>query len=391
MLTKDLLKVTVRGEKIFPRYLDVSSAEVREIATSLLKEFSQAPGLQMATFLANNQELLGNLPDYAKGLAKIIERNLEFEDPEDAGQLRHEVLAESEVYRSSSSGDLQGLRDHLSRRYGVSWSELQAKIYGDLPEFRKILNFAAPQLTELLYEYNIGLVQGLLANTSRINVSCRDLGIKERRLLFRMIRFHKLQVEITQEGKTIDLDIAGPDALSVGVSSYAIHLGAFFRSLLKVPDWSLSAEAVVKNKHARLAVCAGGHFPKESASGGYIPEEFEKFREAFNQKDMGWLLEQSAEVVKGGAGKFWLPDWVLKSQKSQVHVELFHRWHKGVLAARLRDLGSIKRPDYMLGVEKSLLKNKDIGEAFKVAQEKGVLLFAFNGLPSVKAVLAQLA
>jgi len=235
-------------------------------------------------------------------------------------------------------------------------------------------------------------VQGLLVYAENLEATVADPNPAELRRLFKYLRFFRLLAEISRaKGKDgpVTLRISGPFSIFANTRKYALQLAAFFPALVNLETWSLSAGIQLegKNGELRLDQSSGlvSHYRNFSS---YVPEEIRMFHRLFLEQGGDWKIVGESPFLDGGGQEIVFPDLSSRRERdgATIHLELFHRWHRGQLDRRLALLE--RKPDtrLILGVDRALA---DDAAWNALAEEHPALadrLFRFRDFPGVDRV-----
>jgi len=406
MLTKEMLNFTRRNGRIYPRFADTGSRDAAEMAEQLLSIFAGAADGQLTR--SGVEEMISMLPPPPRplvklqaGLVKLLEDGAVFAV---AGEADHQarrrmVLEASARMLAESSGDYRSYIDKVAGACSGKFDPRQDDLYGDLPEHEKLLSFRRFRGgEELLNRYNAALLQGLVIYAGKLEISFRSCDKPVLRRLLRVVRFHRLIASGVRDDASGDirLEISGPFDLFGAGRKYALQLAAFLPAVLLLPEWKVEAQLELHSGSGRLEVdhhC--GIRPLHRDLGGFIPEEIRLFSSGFKKKDSGW--EQVADVPLLPAGKsgFSVPDFSFRRTDGlTVHLELFHRWHRGGLNDRIAYLAEHPEVPLILGVDRALAGEEEITELCggKSGIRERIFLFRdFPGVESVRRILKNIS
>ena len=364
MLTKNLLKYTIRKQKAYPKFIDPKDPAVIKIA----EELSSIYQLSIGKTVSNLQEQVGSLRSSASplfdGFNKLLMDRTESSSGDDTDQVvknRMNVVLESQSLRQEKPFDsLKGFYEELEIRMGSSVKALHQKLYADLPECQVLQSFKRISSSDLAHRYNCAQVQGLLLAAHKMKVSLKSASISFKRYLFRQIKFHRLLVEIVEDSPfCFAFELSGPLSVFSSRQTYSMRLANFFPHVLHADDWALEAYLTLKQKKVelRLDQTSGikSHYLLQEP---YIPKELSLFVEKLNKKQKNWVAEVSSDFLNLGKKQYCFPDITLKGKKeSNVHLELFHRWHFSQLVDRLKFLEALPSSPLVIGCCESFSKN----------------------------------
>ena len=267
-------------------------------------------------------------------------------------------------------------------------------IYGDLPDNERIS--AAPKLTatELLNRYNLAQVQGLLIYAESIELEVRDEHPAELRRLFKYLKFFRLLAEIRRKGRgksvAYELSISGPFSLFANTRKYALQLAAFFPAVVNLAQWKLKAKIRLGKLSGDLKLDqeAGlvSHYRNFSS---YVPEEIRMFHSLFKKDVESWRIIGESPFIDGGKQSVVFPDLSFErvGDGVRVHLELFHRWHRGQLEGRLELLREHPELPLVLGIDRALADDEAFAELERRYPELVDRIYRFRDFPGVDRTL----
>ncbi len=387
MLTRELLAFTVREGRVRPRFVDPAAPAVRALAESLLEVANAAPGCRWGDIDSDLSAIVlqDPKPKIGRGLAKLLQDRLTVAEPgeEPAARRAHAfAVAMDELAKLSPDAPFSTYEAALQERLGPL-EPLRAGLHGDLPAERLVVEFEPIDAQALLDRYNLALAQGLVLYARRLELRLGPAGRPEVRRLLRWLRFCRLVAEVTATAEGCAIGVEGPAAIFDGAKRYGFELARFLTGVPRLDRWQLSAEVKMPNRpSARLELDETS--PLVSPIGGapgHVPEELSQ---AFDRLDRpGWSIDPSPPPRITGARGLAVPDFALVPESGPpVVVELFHRWHRGPLLARLEELIEQPDPELFLGVDRALARDPEL-----LAQlEAHPQVFLFRGFPTVRTL-----
>ncbi|WP_294506504.1 DUF790 family protein [uncultured Victivallis sp.] len=403
MLTRELLRFRKRNG-FLPAFIDPADPKLLEFAAGLLALYTEAAGGGMRR--AELEELvnvqLQGVRDrkLAEGLNKLVLDRCSF-DPvrllDYPAERRRLFLAAAEALKRAG-GRLEAYREALFEAEGAA-EFMAADLYGDLPDNERLTGWRPLYPGELLNRYNLALVQGLLIYSEELELTVADPDPAELRRLFKYLRFFRLLAEVsrgkgrrrrTSEPDLISLRISGPFAIFANTRKYALQLAAFFPAVVNVKEWTLAAKIRLGENRGELKLdqkCGlVSHYRNFSS---YVPEEIRMFHRLFRERSVEWRIVGESPFLDGGGQEIVFPDLSFRreSDGTTLHLELFHRWHRGQLDRRLELLEREPEIPLLIGVDRALADD----EAWAVLTEQrhpslAVRMFRFRDFPGVERV-----
>lgn len=392
MLTKDLLRYRIRIEKVYPGFVDVSDAALLTFVESIhtlfsagtteqeLQETACQLGLDVHPLYAGIKKIFLDQCDLAESQGEVETQRWQI--IEEAQRLRQDTLL-------SSIAQYQEQVSHLLQK---PTAQLQMELYQDLPQYRPLLLKAQHTASDWLHRYNCALIQGLLIHAKKVYLEVGPLSVAQRRELLRSLKFHRLLVSFPEGEWTSDapyaMEISGPLDLFEKTTLYGMNLAAFFPRVLHVPMWKLQAELVLKKKLCLLSLThQQGLRSHYTARDHYVPEELPQFTHTFQGICPDWRVEAASAFFPMGKNTYCCPDFVFEhTTGKKVYVELFHRWHSSQVVSRIEALETGTYPGILLGICKSIAKQKSIQDKIEKSQWFQRNGFIFTEFPRAKVV-----
>ncbi len=400
MLGIDLINFRRRNGVFTPVFLDPGTSENLEYAELLTGIFSDGVSrgltrweMEEAISMAGDG---GLSPASAGGLKKVLADRSEFVLPEefDFPAMREKEFAATASRLEEAGGDFE--------KYSRLLPELEQTLYGDLPDFEKLVKTPFASGRQLIERYNLTLVQSMLFFASALTVelpsgAAADAG--ELRRIFKYLKFFRLMAEITalpDGGRK--LEISGPAAIFGGGRKYALQLASFFPAVVRAKRWKMEAELEIRGRKGRLKLDEKSNLVSHYRSfSAYVPEEIRMFHRLFEEKVPDWRIVAGGELRNPATGEIFFPDLSFERIKDNLtfHLELFHRYHAGALFRRLEQAGELEKLNLIIGIDRSLADEAQLGKILSGAgeewREKIFLFRDFPGVERVKSILKKAA
>ncbi|MFW7378032.1 MAG: DUF790 family protein [Oligoflexus sp.] len=397
MLTKDLLKYSVRASKVHPKYVPVKDEANLEIAATLEAAFQDSVQQRYCEMKKNLSEVFSSPTPFINGLIKLLEDRCQFEEiSEEVENYRWQVFHTARELRLKNSfSSRQQYAQELAKNMGNDVDVVRKSLYGDLPDQRAITDFRPYGAENLLHRYNCSQIQGLILRARYLDVELGDCSLVDKRRLFQKLKFHRLLVEVISE-QPFRMRLSGPMSIFESSLTYGMRLANFFPYILLTKNWSIKAELRIDGRDLLLDLNSKrwirSHYPSLS---GHIPEEYQKFIDLFNKRSenaLGWQAQAADDFLHLGKQSYCFPDFkLLTVDGRRIYVELFHRWHQHQLQQRLDSLTNESSGQLLIGICKSLKTDQKTDHRLKEMMDVGIKTFKFSGFPSPRAVLAQLS
>lgn len=394
MLTRELLELSFRKGMVRPRLVDPEDPALLDLAEELVEIATAGVGEAKGDLEEALVHRAGLFPRQrvSRGLVKLVMDRTTVREPDSAVlEQRAEAFEAAMSVLSSLSPDasFETYEAELSSALSRPLAEVRRTLHDDLPDARLVEAFEPIAAKGLLERYNLALAQGLVMYTSRLELRLPSLERPEVRRLLRWLRFCRLVAESRRDeeaGRPAEgllLGVEGPAAMFEGARSYGLQLASFFAAVPSLTEWSLQAEVrLPRRPPARLELGHEDGLVSSFAGGaGYVPEEIRAVLEKLELPGVRVDLAPAPRPM--GARGLAVPDFALvPAEGAPIVVELFHRWHRGLLERRLLELEEAPDPSYRIGVDRSLLRDPEV--AGQVDGHPQV--FLFRSFPTARAL-----
>ena len=348
------------------------------------------------------EALIRQAPDrvLAAGLNKLALDHCSFDPVReiDYPARRAELFAFAAKQLTRCGGDIGRYRELLAELPGAV-EFMTGDIYGDLPDHERVTGFRELYPAGLLQRYNIALVQGLLVYAESIAATAADSEPAELRRLFKYLKFFRLLAEVKRlprprGGKSaVSLSISGPYSLFANTRKYALQLAAFFPALVNLEEWSIRVKVKMGTKRGELKLdqSAGlvSHYRNFSS---YVPEEIRMFHALFRKEVTSWKIVGESPFIDGGNQELVFPDLSFRrvADGLELHLELFHRWHRGQLERRLELLDRRPELPLLLGIDRALADDDGFAALCGKHPALAGRLYRFRDFPGVDRTVKML-
>jgi len=390
MLTREHLRLRRRGDRAVPVFVRTDDPGWLAAAESVLAVFRAAAHVRGTRGEIDEQlETLCDPAHEIPALVKLAADQSAFADASerDYPKCRAELFAASAALLAGAASP-DDLRERLGARPGAA-AFLDGDIYGDLPENQRLTAFRDMTARELLERYNLAQVQGLLMFAQSLTVRTPGAEPAELRRLFKYLKFFRLLASVKRDGDGFALTVSGPLAIFANTRKYAVQLAAFVPAAVLLPKWRLEAKIEWKGRVLDLSLdeTSALRSPYRNFS-AYVPEEIAMFHRLFREKIADWTIVGETPFLTGDRGEVIFPDLSFREAASGriVHLELFHRWHKGQLEDRLRFLAGEPGLPLVIGIDRSLADEDALAGFLAQWPVLSGRLFLFRDFPGVDRV-----
>lgn len=396
MLTKDLVRYRIKKDEIFPQFIDVTDAALRQTAAQLIALFADSLG-RTREELQNESGLIVSASSavgvVSRGLEKLLLDRTEFDtgpDDELTAWRRDVFTLSAELLSSSNDLTFADYKQVISNHFDHPAEHITHKLYRDLPPFQQVSRVRPMTTDELLHRYNCAQVQALLLHCEQLRVNLYDPQAKMLRQLFKYLRFQQLLAHIVRHSdKHYTIQIDGPMSLFYQTSKYGQKLSRFFPAVLHQLKWELIAEVKVKKGQVHVLkldqTCGIQSHYRQFLS--FVPEEITWFQDLFKKSISDWTIDPSNDLVALAGEHYCFPDFKLCHESGKlVYMELFHNWHAGQLGIRLQQLEKHADSQLILGISKRLLKDESVLQQTALSNYFSRFGFVFREMPTVSQV-----
>jgi predicted nuclease of restriction endonuclease-like RecB superfamily len=374
MLTKELLRATVRDGRVTPGFLDPGRPAVQERAEALLAAFRAGAGCRRGDVDEAVEDLIAGAVDHrtVRGLVKLLHDRTPAAtvSPVPPAELRAAVFREA--IRRAPFGLVEGSARPedawaaVAQALGHPVEALQAALYADHPE-EQILGMVEVESPRWLIDrYNVALVQGLLLRCAEVEIRLESTPARLRQLL-RSVKFHQLLWSARREGDAWCLKLDGPTSIFSQTTRYGLALAKFFPALLLQPGpWALEAPVEWRERRPTLRLThESGLVSHYRNQGAYETREARWFEERFLALGTDWTLSRSAEPIDQGGEGVVVPDFTFRRDGRVAHLEILGFWRRGSVARRLALLKRHGPKNLVLAVSARLCGDEDgeLGDA----------------------------
>ena len=368
MLTSDLLRVELSGDRIAPQYLDVDDGKAQRRAARLVEIFDGHCGDPYGVIDDRVERAIGHGTDFLiwRGLAKLLYDRSEFEvdAPQKPEEIR-EVVFDTAVDAGNPTDDAgrRAVLDEAADILEIDADVIETSLYADLEDRQILAEFDSLEPLELLHRYNLALAQAVLYRARNMRIEFQTQDSNRLRRLFQMLKFHRLmhRTRRTDDGYVLEVD--GPESVFNRGRKYGVQMATFLPALLHLSDWSMRAEIEWDDELYDFVVDENtGLQTSRRARGQWIADEEEWFEERFEQKaPEGWSLERRGEVVELSDNEVLITDYVVHTADGdEVWIEIVGFWRIGYLKRRLQRLADMDAdPPVVLVVSERLKTDRE--------------------------------
>ena len=343
MLPKELLDVTRRNGRIYPRFAwDEKDVKLAEI---VLKIYKLGLGRKYKLVLESLRKI-ENANNYRKvrGFAKIVERNCKFERATklDPLAVRRALFERGYVTRLSEREKV--LKD-VAEQFGVDVKEIERAMFADREEERIISEVPEIEAKELVKMYNLSLLQTTIFNCLRLTfwVSSNHKNV------FRKLKWLGLMYELYDENGKLLVSITGPASILKMTRKYGTSMAKLIPEIIKAENWWIRAE-VVNDYEKRIYLLEMSDmykklFPEYEEKIEYDSSLEEEF--ARKMRFLGFEVIREPGIVKAG-NYAYIPDFLIKKEDKEVYIEIAGFWTEDYVKKKLEKIKNSNIPLILL-------------------------------------------
>ncbi len=399
MLTSDLLRVRRSRGRITPKYLDVGDARAMKRASDLVEIFQSHMGRPRGIIDEKVQRAIGHGTDFLiwRGLAKLLYDRSEFEvDAQRKPEEVREVVFDLAVEAGNPS-DESGRRQVLERAASILEIDADAcevALYADLEERQVLAEFKVMEPLALLHRYNVALAQAVLYRARSMTIRLVEQDSNKLRLLFQMLKFHRLMHRTRRDDGGYIIEIDGPSSIFKRGRKYGVQMAKFLPALLHLSGWSVEAEIEWDDEEYAFELDEKtGLLPHKRPKGQWVAEEERWFEQRFDEKGPeGWELKRRGHIVELSDNEVLVTDYVVRTESgAEVWLEIVGFWRLAYLRRRIERLRDMAPdPPVVLVVSERLKTDREALEQApaQVVFFKGVILVG-KVEKAVQAVLSR--
>ncbi len=390
MLTKDLVRRTIRAGKILPRYL---KAKDEPLAARVLEVYQANVG-EPHRELADALKLLeaDDDPRLVRGLAKICDDLLDTAAPTELNPaaIRAAAFGRAATRQPLDEAGRAEVLAEVATEFQTTAEAVEAALFADLPDAQLVGPLPELDAAGLVARYNLGLAQAVLLHARRLTLRLATPTTKRLRQLFRWLKFHRLlyKAERTPGGWRFDID--GPLAVLDRPSRYGVALAALLPAVLLQERWELEAECKIERAGGGRAELATielspdtGLISTLSDTGVWSAPEERALAARLAELAAPWTVSADTDLVELGGDAVIVPDLVLTDPDTgkKALIEVVWRWRRAGVEARWASLRKLGPPNLVLAIAAK-------SEEQEPLPDLNGPVHRFGKLPNGKALLA---
>ncbi len=382
VLPKELLDVYRIKGKIYPKFA-WSDTELR-LAEKVIDVYQNCIGKNYG-FILEQLRRIENADNYKKvrGLAKIVERECEFEMCTHLDPLAVRTFLFERGYVTKLSEREVILRE-AAEYFGVSVEEIEKAMFADRDEEKVLVSVPEITPSKLVKRYNLSLLQTLIFNCLRLSfwISTNHKDV------FRKLKLLGLMYELYDEDGKLLTDVTGTASILKMTRKYGTSMAKLIPEILKARNWWIRAE-IVDEYEKRIYIFEltdrkRNLFPLDYS---YEIEFDSSLEEEFyrRMRNLGFKVIREPGIVKAGKSAY-IPDFLVKRSDKEVYIEIAGFWTGDYIKKKLEKIKSANIPIILIVREEFALdKPKGVADIVLIKKNKipyGEVLRRINSLRS---------
>lgn len=396
MLTRELAIVEFRDMRALPDKLTARKhAQYVDYARRMCDTYARSLGLTRREIHRAIHAIFALEPDCPPrridAFCKLLDEASVYQsdDGGQAARLRHRVFrAAAPLHPLVTTADPwfehneQAAKAQIAAELGMSWEEIDAKLFADIIEFHRLQEFVGYEdPKQLLARYNVAQTQVALFDAANMTV----WATTDFKSILRYAKLARLMHTIRRSAEGYRFDFSGPASLFSRTQRYGVLMAKFLPGLLSCRNWRMEARLLPRMWKGKVTLQLDSQCGLSSpvpAPSEFDSEVEQQFYERWGSDAReGWTLTREAEILHHGQTVF-MPDFVLKHESGRsVLLEVVGFWTPEYLEAKRNTLKLF--PDHRI----LLVVNEQTKSEFEAS---GPEIVTYKTVIKVDAVLAAL-
>jgi predicted nuclease of restriction endonuclease-like RecB superfamily/DNA-binding transcriptional regulator YhcF (GntR family) len=361
VLPSELLAVWKRRGVIWPRYAKLSD-DNSKVARELIEVYRDHVGKKKSVL----NKLTGEIEDrgydyrFIRGLSYLLDRRCRFKcnDTINAVDLRRTI------YQKTAEAGLPTTLEHrkqiieaVASELNVNAEKVEEFFYADLETELVLEEFKPLSPVELLQEYNLGLTQTLLFESTEVKFTSSG---NWQRIFHSLKRLGLIYEASEDEGFWVKVD--GPASLFKLIRRYGTSMAKLLPVIVANQQWTVEAKILWKytNEMCNFKIESWKHNAllkkSEPPAQSFDSAVEEDFAARFQALKSGWTLRREPQPVLAGK-QIIIPDFSLEREGIRVYVEIVGFWTLEYLLSKIDKLKKVD-VDMLVLVDKNLACEK---------------------------------
>ena len=386
LLPRELLTIRRRGEEVQPVLAPVDDAHLA-LSRDLVDVFDAhvgRPRAELMAHLAEHELRVGTRFKLVRGLATLLERRCRFEeraplDPRVARRFAFEESARLPAGAATSPEARERALSAAAMRLGATPADVARALDADSEDALVLAAFDAPDARALLERYNVGLVQALLFDAVRVELTIE----RAFRPFLGLVKLHGLMHVVEQaEAGAHRIVLDGPLSLFQDTRRYGTGVAKTIPALARCGRWTLDALLRLREDGSErrfhltsdeLPLRALREPSDEDAPAAYDSVVERRFAEAWTSLRSPWRIVREPAAIQVQGGELFIPDFGFAWRDGPVraYLEIVGFWTPEYLARKMTkvrklppDVALLLAVDATLGVGENAVAELDGANAF---------------------------
>lgn len=401
MLTAELVDASLRNGSLSlvqpnPRrqkWIELLAEDTARILSSHVGKARKGLSLELRT-----ADDFGAPPKLKKAIQKLSLDRAVFNEQDSAPllELRRVVfLASTKARRTAPLRySRQEVLESVSAELGLPPSEIETRLYSDLPEEATLVSFAPIEgIHETLRQAQeeavllraVSVTIDLIASSQEIYRQIfREL--KFRGLLYRLSPYVPPEESAKAPAFAYRITVDGPFSLFESVSKYGLELALFSRVLPLADAYSLTAMVSWGIEKKSVVYRAQGKKGAQSGGAPSVDAELEKLTAQLREKLPDYYrIDSNPKLVKLRQGAVLVPDLSIVDTRTRkcVHIERIGFWSRAALWQRIEwaNAGELPSPFLFVGNARLRVSEENIDK-----ESTSASIYMHKGVPNAKTI-----
>lgn len=371
MLTKDLLRVSRRGGRYHPEFVD---HEARPLAARLIETYREHVDETRETLDEAVEAIERERSDFklVRGLAALLDREATFETvaPLPPERTRRTAFEVAEPVGVATTEERQSAIDRAADRLAVDTDAVEESLYADRDCNQRLTAFESRwEPEDLIEQYNLSLAQTALFDATEVRITSDD----PRRLISAIKRLGLMyEIERTTSSLQRTVVVTGPDRLFRRTRRYGTAFARLLRSVAGSGEWELTATVDDRGteRELRLTQCDVSVPGVEPiAEPNYDSGVERDFAARFSSLDLDWELHREPDLLETESSVM-IPDFAFDYRFAdfRVYFEVMGFWTPEYVDKKLGQLETVEDVELIVAVDDSL----GVGEEIRAADHRAI-------------------
>jgi predicted nuclease of restriction endonuclease-like RecB superfamily len=393
MLTKELLRVSRRGGRYRPQFVDEEATSLAARVIGIFQGHVERERSHLEEALTEREREADD-HKLVRGLAKLVEREARFRprSPLPPNRARRAAFEAAEAVGVVTEQEREYALERAAEGLGSTPEAVATSLHADRHD-REILVELDCHWTpsSLIDQYNLSLAQTALFDAVEVRIHTSA----PRRLVSAIKRLGLLY-EIERQDANTDgprpewlteqsvIVVTGPDSLFRSTRRYGTRFARLLRSLVATDGWSLAARVDDRGTERELQLSGADPLSPPDAE-PVADVEFDSEVEAdfatrFEALDLDWTLLREPDVLAAGT-RAMIPDFAFDYRfgDERIFFEIMGFWTPEYVRKKLEQFGSLEDVELLVAYDESLdagetaeIGGGDVGSAIEATDHRAI-------------------